>query len=224
MKALAIDSASSCMIISAKNENEKVSISLDIGPRQAQEILPSIDYVLSKAKLSPKDLNYISLCKGPGTFTGLRIAFSAAKSLELAFGIPIYGVSTLRVYAEPYKNYKGTILSTIDAKKNQFFAALYKNGKEILKPQDITESELYKKIKKEKNILCVGPDACELVSLLKSKYPKLNIINFEGAVFSTDLLFKIAEEMIHKNEKPLDEYEGPEYLRKSEAELALESK
>ena len=101
---------------------------------------------------------------------------------------------------------------------------MYKNGKEILKPQDITELELYKKIKKEKNILCVGPDACELVSLLKSKYPKLNIINFEGTVFSTDSLFKIAEEMIHENKKPLDEYEGPEYLRKSEAELALESK
>ena len=51
MKALAIDSASGCMTVSAKNDDITTSLSLDIGPKQSQELLPAIDFVLKKVDL-----------------------------------------------------------------------------------------------------------------------------------------------------------------------------
>ena len=107
MKALAIDSASGCMTVSAKNDDITTSLSLDIGPKQSQELLPAIDFVLKKVDLKPEELDYTVLCKGPGTFTGLRLAFAAFKSIELAFNKPVYGVSTLECYASPFENFEG---------------------------------------------------------------------------------------------------------------------
>ena len=134
MKALAIDSASGCMTVSAKNDDITTSLSLDIGPKQSQELLPAIDFVLKKVDLKPEELDYMVLCKGPGTFTGLRLAFAALKSIELAFNKPVYGVSTLECYASPFENFEGLVISTVDAKKDQFFAGIYENKKTILEP------------------------------------------------------------------------------------------
>ena len=65
MKALAIDSASGCMTVSAKNDDITTSLSLDIGPKQSQELLPAIDFVLKKVdlKINKEDLGtfYIQL-------------------------------------------------------------------------------------------------------------------------------------------------------------------
>ena len=48
MKALAIDSAVSKMTIAAKNDDKFVTLTLDIGMRQSEKILPAIDYVLKE--------------------------------------------------------------------------------------------------------------------------------------------------------------------------------
>ncbi len=224
MKALAIDSASSCMTISAKNDDLRVTLSLDIGPTQSQELLPAIDYVLKKVKLTAGDLDYTALCKGPGTFTGLRLAFSALKAIELAFSKPVYGISTLECYANAYKRFNGLVVPTVDAKKNQFFAAVYENGKTILEPQDTQLEQLIKVLDKEKTILCVGPDALIFAEELKKADANLNVVTFGTTADYCASLFTMAEEMIAEKKEPLKDFEGPEYLRKSEAELALESK
>jgi tRNA threonylcarbamoyladenosine biosynthesis protein TsaB len=222
MKALAVDSASSAMTICAKNGDDRVSLTLDIGPTQSQELLPAIDYVLNKLHLKPSELDYMTLCKGPGTFTGLRLAFAALKSIELAFNIDIWGVSTLECYAHPYRQFNGQVIATIDAKKNQFFAAIYENGKTVMEAQDTDIKKVCSNLDKSKQILCTGPDAENFCTLLKNENPELNVICFSSSADPCTSLFEIAEKMIAEKKEPLKDYEGPEYLRKSEAELALE--
>ena len=51
MKSLVIDAAASCMTIAAKNDEFKASLSLDLGQKQSQKLLPAIDYVLSQVEL-----------------------------------------------------------------------------------------------------------------------------------------------------------------------------
>ena len=70
MKALVIDAAASCMHIAAKNDDFKASISLDLGQKQSQKLLPSIDYILEQVGLKSSELEYTALTSGPGTFTG----------------------------------------------------------------------------------------------------------------------------------------------------------
>ena len=221
MKALAIDSASNCMTISAKNDDISVSLSLDIGPTQSKELLPAIDYALKKVNMTAKDLDYTVLCKGPGTFTGLRLSFSALKAIELAFEKPVYGVSTLECYAYAYRSFSGQVISTIDAKKNQFFAAIYSSGNTVFEPQDTTIEEVIKNLDKSRQILCVGPDARIFAEELKKAESSLNVIYFGAKADYCECLFEMAEKMIEEKKEPLKDFEGPEYLRKSEAELAL---
>ena len=80
MNALAVDSAASRMVIAAKKDDDVATLSLDIAMKQSEKILPAIDFVLSEVGLTPADLDYTAICKGPGTFTGLRLGFSALKA------------------------------------------------------------------------------------------------------------------------------------------------
>ena len=95
MNALAIDCAVSRLTISAKKDEKIVAVILDIGMKQSESLVPTIDYVLEKIELSPAELDYTVLTNGPGSFTGLRLAISAVKSINLAYNIPVYGISSL---------------------------------------------------------------------------------------------------------------------------------
>ena len=76
MKALAIDTSLTRITICAKNEDKVSYLVLDIGMKQSEKLLPSIEFVLSQVELKLEELDYTVLCKGPGSFTGLRLAFS----------------------------------------------------------------------------------------------------------------------------------------------------
>ena len=223
MKALVVDAAASCMTIAAKNDDIKATLSLDMGQKQSQKLLPAIDYVLSQVELTTSKLDYMALTSGPGTFTGLRLAFSALKAIELATNTPIYGVPTLDCYAFPYSNFDGTVVSIIDAKKDQFFAAIYKNGAVIQEAADTTAEKVAGHVTTDKKILLVGPDAAVFAEELKKIAPALPLSVYASEPFPTDSLFTIAEKQISDKKPPLADYDGPVYLRKSEAEIKLES-
>lgn len=228
MKSLVIDAASNCMTVSAKNDTNKATLSLDMGQKQSQKLLPSIDFVLSQLELSPKDLDYLALTSGPGTFTGLRLAFSALKAISLAFNLPIYGVPTLDAFAHPYSAFEGLVVSVIDAKKDQFFAAIYEKGSRVIEAADTNvetvANALSDKTKESnKKILLCGPDAKIFFEELKKINPALNLVTYKSEPLPTDSLFEITETMIDEKKAPLTDYEGPVYLRKSEAEIKREN-
>lgn len=222
MKALVIDSAASCMHIAAKNDDFKASISLDLGQKQSQKLLPTIDYILSQVELKASELDYTSLTSGPGTFTGLRLAFSALKAIELAHNVPVYGIPSLDVYAFPYSCFDGIVVSVIDAKKDQFFAAIYENGKQVCEAEDTTAENVAKKLDRSRKILLCGPDSAVFAEELKKIDSSLNLTVYTSQPCPTDSLFTIAEKMIEEKKEPLADYDGPVYLRKSEAEIKLE--
>ncbi len=158
MKALALDTAISCIQIAAKNDDYLASLTLDIGMRQSEKLLPAIDYVLKQADLTPGDLDYTVLTQGPGSFTGLRLGFAALKAIELFGGtddqkaadenssqaqkaggrskIPLYGINSLDAYAWPFMDFDGIVLPIIDAHKDKFYAKAFLNGSEILPCDD----------------------------------------------------------------------------------------
>ncbi|MBR1722263.1 MAG: tRNA (adenosine(37)-N6)-threonylcarbamoyltransferase complex dimerization subunit type 1 TsaB [Treponema sp.] len=222
MKALVIDSAASCMHIAAKNDDAKAYLSLDMGQKQSQKLLPAIDYVLSQVELKASDLDYTALTSGPGTFTGLRLAFSALKAIELAHKVPIYGIPSLDAYAFPFKSFDGQVVSIIDAKKDQFFAAVYENGKTISEAEDTSAEVIAKKLAKDKKILLAGPDASIFKEELLKIDSSLNLLLYESQPNPSESLYSIAEDMIEQDTAPLADYDGPVYLRKSEAEIKLE--
>jgi len=65
----------------------------------AERLLPMVELVMSEANLAFPALDRIAVTYGPGTFTGTRIAVSAARALALATGVQIVGVSSLKLMA-----------------------------------------------------------------------------------------------------------------------------
>ena len=143
------------------------------------------------------------------------------KALELANGTPIYAVMTLHSYAFPFKDFPQTVLSVIDAKKEKFYAAAYRNGKIFIPADDYEIKDLLEKLKDCGELLICGPDRFSFKEILKKAMPECPVFCTEFDIPSTDSLFAIAEEMRLKNAAPLADYDGPEYMRASEAEENL---
>ncbi len=68
---------------------------------QAERLMPILEEALAEAKVSWRDLDAIGVGVGPGSFTGVRIAVSAARGLALALGIPAIGVSNFEIMRDP---------------------------------------------------------------------------------------------------------------------------
>ena len=223
MKALAIDCACSRLTVSAKNEDKTCTTIYDIGMRQSETLVPALDFVLEKCSLAKSELDYTTLTIGPGSFTGLRLGISALKAIECAFRTPVYGISSLETYAFPYTGLGLSVLSCIDANKDRFFAGLYEEGKSILADGDYDIPYLAENLKSEQKLILAGfeKDTNKLKDLLGSALPNLQLIKPAATPVTTESLFTLAETMISKGIQPLQDYDGPVYLRASEAEIKL---
>ncbi len=224
MNALSIDCAVSKLTVSAKKDTQCVKLTYDIGMKQSEKILPAIDFVMREAALTTKDLSYTALTMGPGSFTGLRLGLSALKALTLSNGVPLYGVPSLEAYAWSFFKNDSLVLSVIEAKEDEYFYQIFENGKKIQEAEDDEVSVILSKLDKTKQITLCGPAAKTCAESLLKLDSALKIKTYLPENDATESLFIIAEEMIKNNIPPLADYDGPLYVRKSEAEIVLEKK
>ena len=223
MNILALDCAVSRISLAVKTESKFISATYDIGMRQSEILVPSINEILEKAEIKPSELNATALTIGPGSFTGLRLGISALKAIELAYNVPVYGISSLEAYAFPYRNFDLPVLSCIDANKDKFYARITFNNEVLLKDDDYELSAIEKSIENCDALFVCGPDAEKLCKLLSEKTDE-NKTHFyvPGTPAQTaESLIKITEEMIENKKEPLKDFDGPVYLRASEAEIKL---
>ena len=83
-----------------------------------------IDSVLNNSKISPKDLSAISVSKGPGSYTGLRIGVASAKGLCYALDIPLISIETLEILSQNVFN-KGIVIPCLDARRMEVYSAVF---------------------------------------------------------------------------------------------------
>ena len=224
MKALSIDCAVSRLMISAKNDDKIFTSIYDIGMKQSESIVPAIDYALEKVLLSPSELDYTAITLGPGSFTGLRLGISAVKAIELAYNVPVYGISTLTMHAYCFKDFELPVLAAIDANKNKYYANLSDKNKTIMKDGDWDTDIIIKNVKKIKKLIVCGPDANKLKDIIIAQNKKIKILTPKTNIVTAEALFSIAEDMISKNQPGIKDFDGPLYLRASEAEIVKNSK
>jgi len=99
----------------------------EIAPRRhAELLLPMCDQVLAEAGLSRKALDAIAVGRGPGAFTGVRLAISAAQGIALALDIPVIPVSSLAALAMQAPEDDANILAVIDARMGEIYSAAFR--------------------------------------------------------------------------------------------------
>lgn len=92
-----------------------------------QKLLPEIDALLKENGVSPCDLAVIGCGRGPGSFTGVRIALATAKGICSALKIPLVGISTLDAVAQnaAMNGYHGDLLVLADAMRGEVYPVHY---------------------------------------------------------------------------------------------------
>ncbi len=90
-------------------------------------ILPMIDSLMGDAGLTPQQLDALAFSRGPGSFTGVRIATGVIHGIALGADLPVVPVSTLAAIAQDYfDNNEGNIAFTaMDARMGEIFWGVY---------------------------------------------------------------------------------------------------
>jgi tRNA threonylcarbamoyladenosine biosynthesis protein TsaB len=104
--------------------------------RHSAEIFPAVFGLLERFGRRPSQIEHVYISIGPGSFTGLRIAATFAKIMHLANAAKIVAVNTLDViaanatdYAKKKKCKLDRIATVLDAKRGQFFIAVYQSSR-----------------------------------------------------------------------------------------------
>ncbi|TET32274.1 MAG: tRNA (adenosine(37)-N6)-threonylcarbamoyltransferase complex dimerization subunit type 1 TsaB [Planctomycetota bacterium] len=121
--------AGSVALFDAEDETKIMALSrreLDPGTDHAADLSENIRTVLKEAGKKPADVDLVAVTKGPGSFTGLRVGVSAAKTFAFALGIPAVGINTLDAIAQntPAEHEKAFLV--YDARRDYVYTGLYR--------------------------------------------------------------------------------------------------
>ncbi len=128
MRILALD-ASAKAASAAVCEDEKCAALyyLNSAPVHSVTLLPMAQGALEGCGLTLKDIDLIAVSRGPGSFTGLRIAAAAAKGLMWGADKPGCGVSTLEAMAWQAAHMSGRLICCVmDARRGEVYNALFR--------------------------------------------------------------------------------------------------
>ncbi len=148
MKLLAFETATEACSVAVYVDGE-VSERFDLAPRRHAELaLPWADEVLAEAGIAKSQLDAIAVGRGPGAFTGVRLAIAVAQGIALALDRPVLPVSTLAALAMRADGDR--ILASIDARMGEvYLGAFSRRGDDlvalddevVVKPDDATIPE-----------------------------------------------------------------------------------
>lgn len=135
---LHIESSSTVCSVALSNNTDLIDCKeLDNGYTHVENLHVFIEQLLSENNISASQLNAISVSSGPGSYTGLRIGYSAAKGLAYALNIPLIAIDTLQamcVSAKNNVNISANFCPIIDARRMEVYCAVYDSNLNNIKP------------------------------------------------------------------------------------------
>ncbi|WP_299244013.1 tRNA (adenosine(37)-N6)-threonylcarbamoyltransferase complex dimerization subunit type 1 TsaB [uncultured Aquimarina sp.] len=146
----------------------------------AERLHQFIDIVVNEAGIAFAELDAVSVSKGPGSYTGLRIGVSAAKGLCYGLNIPLISIDTLHSLAQQVKTKEGFVVPMIDARRMEVYSAIFSNDYEQLRSTEaeiLTEAS-YETYLHKSNVYFIGNGV--------AKFEEIN--THKNAVFISDKL------------------------------------
>ena len=225
MKILSIDTASDlCTVAVLEDTNCIKEIIVNDARNHSEKIMPVIEQALQESNIILKDINLIVCDKGPGSFTGIRIGVGTVLAFQDTLEIPCIGISALEALVYN-SDQEGLICSLIDAKNNNVYFGLFelKNdqysqiGNFEFKTIEETISLLHHY--SSKSITFVGDGAIVHKDYINE--------NFSNCIFSDKnnlSSYSLGLAGYNAYKKGIETSLMPLYLRKSQAERALEEK
>lgn len=218
MKILCIDTATEACSAALMLDHQRDGIFELCPQQQSQRILPMIDELLTRNKVKLSEVDAIAYGRGPGSFTGVRIASSTVQGLALGTDLPVLEISTLAAMAqENFErfNIKQT-LALIDARMSEVYYAEYSvnergvavlNGKEsVISP--VEAKNAFSRYPDVHSYVGTGFDAYVQELGLQLQSGQLNV-HYPNAKY----MLSIAQQQFENHEKVAVEKIQPVYLR-----------
>jgi len=219
MNILAIDSITPVLAVSASGPAGKVTLSVSSLGQHAENLVSVLEQTLALAGFSARETELVVCAEGPGSFTGLRLAYAAAKAIQLAANCPLFPVPPLPCYALPFPAWPGAVVSVLDAKKKRFYVQIFRRGVAVTEAMDIGEGGLMQYVDPAERILVTGPDAQLFAETLSLAIPDLDLcIAPSGEKGIADVMIRFAEIRFPSYTGTIPDHAGPVYVRKSDAE------
>ena len=204
MISLIIDTCNSNLLVALVHDNNILSIYNErIYENLSTKIFPVMQDVFIKSNLKPKDVDTIFVATGPGSFTGIRIGVTVAKTYAWALNKKIIPFSSLELIATT--NIKEDyIIPIIDARRDYVYAGIYNERLyNIMDDMYISIEDLKQKLE-GKSYKFISYDKFEMI---ETTTPQIDVL-------------KIVEK--HKNDAGVNPHRvNPNYLKLTEAEMNL---
>ena len=204
MICLVIDTCNSNLTVALIRDNSILSIYNErIFTDLSTKIFPVMQEVFIKANVEPKDIDTIFVSNGPGSFTGIRIGVTVAKTYAWALNKKIIPFSSLEMMATTIVS-EDYIVPVIDARRDYVYAGIYNEHLDnIMKDTYIGIDDLKQGLQ-GKSYKIISYDEFEQLDTIN---PELNVL-------------KIVEK--HKNDSVTNPHSlNPNYLKLTEAEMNL---
>ena len=210
---LNIETATTNCSVSLSKDGETLVLKEDnsLGYSHAETLHLFIDEVFKIAKVRPIDIDAVSVSKGPGSYTGLRIGVSSAKGLCFALDKPLISISTLESLAHQVKQRDGFIIPMLDARRMEVYSAIYDSNLELhreIKAEILTE-ESYSDLLENHKVYFIGNGVEKTKSLIQ--HP--NAIFIDGKLPSANEMSFLAELKHKKSDTEDVAYFEPYYLK-----------
>lgn len=208
MITLFIDTCHHNLIVGIyKDTEELILIKEDNDNHLSERLLPLVDKAFNEVNLDVNDTDNIIVANGPGSFTGVRIGVTVAKTLAYSIGCKIHTVSELKIMGTHNFNTK-YIVPLIDARRDAVYGAMYSSElNSVIDDIYLPLEDLIGKIKEITSL-----DDVTFVS-----YEQFDGIN---TVMPNIYLDSIISENLN-NDGMLCHLVNPNYLKKTEAEEKL---
>lgn len=205
MKMLLIDTSTSNITVSIiENKTILYQYNNYIISDMSSKLLPIIDTGLKQLKIKLNDINKIFVTTGPGSFTGIRVGVTVAKTIAWALKKDIIPISSLELMATTSTN-KKFIVPMIDARRGNVFTGVYDTELNCVKEEKLVSmNEFIENLNNDYEF--ISYDNLDLDNVIKPNINVLKIINK------------------HIDDKGINPHNiNPNYLKLTEAQEKLES-
>lgn len=152
MVSLIMDTSNQYLMVALYNDGRCLETIQEMGSkRQSENAIPYLAALLEQHQLELLDIDEMILTRGPGSYTGERVAMTIAKTLSVVSSIQIKVVSSLAAYAG-----MGRCVSVIDARSQKVFVCAYNQGKAVSTEELLPIAEFEQFIKKYSDYDVVG--------------------------------------------------------------------
>ena len=196
-------------------------------PRHAETLAPAIEWCWEQAGVTPAQLSCVAVGIGPGMFTGLRVGVTTAKVLAQSLRVPVIPVPSLDLLAYPLRYARALVVTTIDARRNEVYWAIYRpvpggvqreSEYELGAPEELA-AEL--EARGEEAIVC-GDGAVRFPDVFASVGRHVALAGPAHSSPSLTALAELASARYQREEFCSPSEVVPMYLRRSDAELDWE--